>query len=411
MQSENSGENQVVPVDENGKVQVTKPKKRWTTMMFVEAFYAHTLGRKRQQGNFQVQGRDGGLQLLTYHATGEGYGNRWDNATQTRIAEVMTENIAVKLPDGLVISNANRLRYCGSHMAWGRRCPVGWGSAQTPTQATLEKLGAIPVPFSVFEQAQLDIRDVRIIEKAKSETVRISREEVERSGKRVKKIEKRHYVGASLMSVGDSCFLFDIDREELKHKLFNPFVVKLPREAKTIKEAYDILIPDAVRKAIKTGRRWERQGEWFFVYRYKNLPALPKVPAELAALAKNPPHVKDFGGTPTEGYEAGMNYRHSFDGTDEERRANQDKYRDAVTKHREVEQKVRDFAPHEGQLMQGDSRPNTVGGYIKIGEAVLVSGKISHTGREHRDLFLKDGWYEAIPNTAVGSWQVSGEID
>ncbi|MFH1619817.1 MAG: hypothetical protein ABIG11_07920 [bacterium] len=31
-------------------------------------------------------------------------------------------------------------------------------------------------------------------------------------------------------------------------------------------------------------------------------------------------------------------------------------------------------------------------------------------GREHRDLHLT-GWWEAIPNTAVASWQVTGEID
>ena len=415
MQSENKEVTQaqtgeVLPAGESGKVQVLKPKKCWTNGQFVEAFATGKLGRKGQQGNFRVHGSTNEVQVLKYKATGEGYsrcGTRWDPETKTRVQENMTENIAVKLTSGLVISNANRLEYCESSMAWGNRVSgTRWGNAQTKTQRTLEKNGAMPVPFSVFEQAKLDISMVRVVDKAKAENLRIITEKYE-GGKTVKEIEKRHYVGACLLEVDGTFFLFDIDREELKHKLFNPFVVKLPREAKTIKEAYDILIPDAVKKAIKTKRRWERQGEWFFVFRYKNLPKLPKAPKELQAIVDNPPHVKDFGGmADTDDYKEGETWCITFDDD-----ANRVKYLAACEQHEKTKQEIRDYSTHEGELRQGTSRPNTVEKYIKVGDKVLVTGKISHTGREHRDLLLKDGWYEAIPNTAVGSWQVSGEID
>jgi hypothetical protein len=39
-----------------------------------------------------------------------------------------------------------------------------------------------------------------------------------------------------------------------------------------------------------------------------------------------------------------------------------------------------------------------------------VTGKVKHTGREHKDLIL-EGYYEVYPNTSVRSFTITGDID
>jgi hypothetical protein len=39
-----------------------------------------------------------------------------------------------------------------------------------------------------------------------------------------------------------------------------------------------------------------------------------------------------------------------------------------------------------------------------------VNGNVRHTGREHEDLHL-DKWHIAVPNTAIQSFTIVGDID
>ena len=137
-----------------------------------------------------------------------------------------------------------------------------------------------------------------------------------------------------------------------------------------------------------------------------DLPAeLPEPPKELKAMADNPPDARLMGATANEHYEPGRNYCYDF--TD---KAQEALYEQKVKEWEAAVEKVRNYSPREGELRQGENRPNSVEKFLVLNGVVLVSGLVRHTGREHRDIRL-EGWWEPVPNTAVQSWQVSGEVD
>jgi hypothetical protein len=330
------------------------------------------------------------------------YEHTWNTQEQREVRSIEgKERLAVRLESGLTLSNANRLQYCGTHVVYGG--PRSYNSGQAPVQAYLEQAGAIPVPFSVFENAKLDIAKAKVVVKAPSETITVEVKEW-KNGKEITKDETRHYVGACLLEIDQNFFLFDIDREELKHKIFNPFVVKLPGATKTIEEAYLSLKPPKAVMAEMEGTPVERQGEWFFIKRFDELPAdLPKPPQELLDIVNNPPDARKMGIEVREGYNPGDYVSNS---NSRQWRA----YDKACDKWREAQEQVREFQPNPGSLQQGENRANNVELFVRTKEMILVSGTVSHAGREHRDVLLK-GWWEPVPNTAVQSWQISGEVD
>ena len=128
----------------------------------------------------------------------------------------------------------------------------------------------------------------------------------------------------------------------------------------------------------------------------------------MLATAKNAPHVSEFGGIPKLGYTAGEEYglSDSFPTSPE----NKERYLQAVEVWRKANDAIANSNPQRGSLRNGQNRPNNVEMLIVSGEKTYVSGKIVHSGREHRDLHLV-GWWEPIPNTAVESWQITGDID
>jgi hypothetical protein len=122
----------------------------------------------------------------------------------------------------------------------------------------------------------------------------------------------------------------------------------LPEKCSTIEEAYEMLKPDEVKRAEDIGETIYRQGEFFFIPAY------------------------------------------SIDGET--------------------------FIPQGGeeitQIRIGNSRPNTVSEGYAINGKFYVTGKISHTGREHADLFLDIfKWYKVVPNTSKANFQLTGDID
>ena len=48
---------------------------------------------------------------------------------------------------------------------------------------------------------------------------------------------------------------------------------------------------------------------------------------------------------------------------------------------------------------------------LLIDGRVFVSGKITHERGQHRTLFCKGLWYEAVKDTALASWNVAGSVD
>ncbi len=365
---------------------------------FITGFVKNTLGNMNKQGNYSSR-IENGVPTLVYTT----YENHWDSKEQREVRVVAgEERLAVRLDNGITLSNANRLRFCGTHLVYGNG--RSYNSGEVPAQTYMVQAGAVPIPFSVFHDANLEIARAKVIAKAPSENITVIVKEW-KDGKDVEREESRHYVGACLIELEHNFFLFDIDREELKHKIFNPFVVKLSGSYKTIEEAYLSLKPSKVVMAELEGIPVERQGEWFFIKRHDELPDLPQPPKELDDLVKTPPDARKFGISVKDHYELG-DYIYIRDSDS----PNLVKYREARDKWIEALAKIREFKPNPGSLRQGNNRPNNVELFVRSNNSVLVSGTVSHAGREHRDVLLK-GWWEPVPNTAVQSWQISGEID
>ncbi len=246
------------------------------------------------------------------------------------------------------------------------------------------------IPFNALKQAGLSLDTFREIDKGQEET--IYRKQVQdwlspaavetiKSDKRIRalvsksiknyKSEERfhityelaqHFTGASLFQVGDKRFLLDVDRIELKHGIINPFLVELKNNTvNTIAEAYQSLKPQEVVEAEAQGLKVKRQGEWFFIP-IDNL------------------------------YQTTVKFAHK-----------------RLVTTQEADQNFRGNVG-AGELRAGPNRPNRAECMVEIAGKFYVSGTISHTGREHADLELKE-FYQAIPNTSQTSWTITGDID
>jgi hypothetical protein len=253
---------------------------------------------------------------------------------------LVEEVLAVRLSSGQLVGNANRLNHA-VRKSFGRAVERD-GEIQRTLQESMAML-----PFSVFKESGLSPENIEFLDQTGPETVGVK---VTRwkDGKEVTKIEKRHFTGASLFRLGKKYFLFDIDRREIEHGIFNAFLVELPGPAKTVKDAYQSLKPKEVIDAEKRGVNVKRQGEVFF------LPTDKEVEPD---------------------------------------------------KERNWENKI---VEKRGVLQAGGNRPNYA---QRINEKTgLVSGKVEHSGREHAPLILK-GWFKPVPNTSTKSFQITGEID
>lgn len=231
------------------------------------------------------------------------------------------------------------------------------------------------IPFNVMKQAGLSVKDFVQVDSSKEETVYVNAETNWRgmpkaefeykitNAKNIKIIsenkefdkvmiqatwqEPRHFTGARLFKIKDQYFLMDIDRNEIQHGIFNPFLVNLPKACSTIAEAYESLKPEQVKNAEAQGLTVTRQGEWFFI------------PTEVVPILMN-------------------------QGQD---------------------------VSHRGALRAGNNRPNIVEFHTVDSNGIaFVKGEVSHQGREHKTIEL-NSWHIAIPNTSVTSWQLNGDID
>lgn len=248
------------------------------------------------------------------------------------------------------IGNSSRMSVVGTNVAFGNRTR-NWGN--TEPQRLMERMGIPMLPFGAFREAGLKVIDTRILEQSGSETVK---RHIKTDKKGNKTFADLHFTGATLFQNGSKFFLFDIDRLEIEHGVFNPFIVELPRAVSSVSEAYDSLIPLEVRTAKLEGKEVKRQGEHFFI----------KMSDANAFKADKAP-------------------KREWDDADAETRF--------------VEGRMR----AQGNRDHVATRFNAKTGY--------VSGFVKHQGREHLDTDLTSGWWKPVPNTAVKAFTISGDID
>jgi hypothetical protein len=329
------------------------PKAKDTRLNKILQAYLNTDENKLRLGHWFVDGSD-----LFYRI-----------ATAVGGSVNLKENLVAKKIDQdgktLIIGNSSVLGLIGRRVSYGH---AQENRDETEVQRILSVL--IPmIPFSVFDEAGLDLDQFHLIERGNSESLTRLRgtgkykknedgtiaqdEDYERI--EIMEPETVHFTGASLFRVQDKYFLFDIDRIEIENQIFNAFLVELPRACTTITEAYEMLKPDEVKAAEAKGLTVLRQGEFFFI--------------------------------PTDA---------KFEPTQRELRSYE----------REENGKTHENMP--GILQAGDNSPNRSTLFHK--ESGHVSGTVTHDGREHAPLKLK-GWYRAVPNTSTQSFTLRGDID
>ena len=268
--------------------------------------------------------------------------------------------IAVRLTSGQVVGNSSALPLIGRNVSFGRE---SLNSDVTEVQLRLSTLIQM-IPFTVFIEAGLDLNKYNLIDRGNEETVtRLVdnpkyKVKYDKNYNEVKQDvpeqidETVHFTGASLFEVDGKMFLFDIDRNEIKHKIFNAFLAEIPVQVKTIKDAYQSLKPKLVLDAESQGLEVLRQGEWFFI--------------------------------PVQG---------EFDPKKAGRERSDGERFEPLT------------------LRAGRNRPNTAEKYARLDDKThVVTGKIEHSGREHKTLVLKS-WFKPVPNTATQSFTITGDVD
>lgn len=243
--------------------------------------------------------------------------------------------------DGVFIGNASSI-----FMMRQANGKVSWISmTQQKIQRVLSECMPM-VPFRMFEENKLDLNTFQLVERAKDEVIEVLRGATPR---------KEHFMGAMVFSLerkGEgirSYYLFDIDRGDLKEQVINPFLSRLPRACRSVEDAYDSLMPEEVRTALKEGKAVVRQGEWFFIPVEGNF--------EIAKVRR-----PGSGGPP---------------------------------------------AHAEGVLQSKGNRAHytkklSVEGYVK--------GRVWHGGYEHPAIELST-WHKPVPNAAIESFTVTGGID
>lgn len=330
-------------------------------VMISKALHAflNTDEKKRQFGHYFVDGHE-----LYYRSV----------CTDRGQAELRENIIAKKISGGKdIIGNSSVLPLIGRRSAWGNEVE---NRGETEIQRRLSPLVTM-IPFSVFIEAKLDLDSFKIIVRGPEEKVTRLRNtgKWDKDNKPIIVEETVHFTGASVFSVSGKTFLFDIDRRELKHKIFNAFLVELPKPVKTIAEAYDILKPQAVKDAEAAGVEVKRQGEWFFI------PVDAVTSKKLDRIAGELPKPTD---------------------RDRWGRTEDNLYR--------MDLRAGNNRPNTGKGMRLDAQDNVVTGRDEKNATAYFTGAVEHSGREHAKLILK-GWYTAVPNTATRSFTITGDVD
>jgi hypothetical protein len=327
------------------------------------------------------------------------------------------ERIAYRLQDGSVLSNANQLTYVGRTFAWGSE-RSRWGRTEEPEQEWLQRAGAVPLPFTLFDEVpEMDVRDFEWIFKPTAERIKEIIPPAYNGDQPKTRI--RHFSGACIFAIGKDTYLFDIDRQEIgQHGIFNAFLTKLPKRVSTIQEAYDILIPDEVREANENDVEVKRQGEFFFIKHSDECPVKSDLTDEEIRVLRHPPSRIGFGITPVSGRRMAFVSDDRAPFGDGERSGEayildtleKQAFQKEALEYQRVLDKYNEVSAKPGVLGKSASGSHEVEKYLKVGEDVFASGVIKQNRRQHGDLVL-NGWYKVVANTGTISWTITGDID
>jgi len=359
--------------------------------------------KKKRWGNFKIIGGKETPRELVYQTVST-------DSYRPEEKETLTDVIATTLPSGKVLGNASILPLIGRTVSYGNEC---LNRSVTKIQTLMEQRKEFEsIPFSVFKEANLNLSTYTEVDSTGEETVtRKVQNPKWRSWRDVdnKNIpqfieETVHFMGARLFSVQNHDsglngvlktikFLFDIDRKEIDNKIFNPFLVQVPENGTpitSINQAYDCLMPDEVKEAIANGKHVKRQGEWFFI------------PTEIDPLSD----IAELTEEQRKEYALALAIR------------NQSRWNNSLTEMlgEELTKKysnignIPESEVKRMELRAGKNRPNLAEKGINTGGKSYVKGKVEHSGREHADIVL-EGWHIALPNTAIDSFTITGDID
>ena len=360
--------------------------------------------KKRVWGNFRIEDNK-----IVYRPTTplewNGANNKYEKAKESPF-----NLIATKTKGGTVLGNASILPLVGRYVSYGNE---QLNYSQTKIQSVMENSEYFDlIPFNVFAEADLDIDTYKMIDGSGSETIKRERpnpdykrnqyHEMKKKGIPENIIKDSHFMGSKLFSVnstdrekGEVKFLFDIDRNEIEHGIFNPFIVQAPENGtpiNTVKDAYSALIPKDVKIAMESGKDVKRQGEWFFIPCDES----PEEPEKVYTEAEKKELALALGIQRLGRYDNSYSEAKILLGNEEF-----DRLRNMVVPTKE---------PIRFVLKAGKNRPNNAEFGLQKDGVSYVKGEISHSGREHKTIILND-WHIAMPNTAIGSFTITGDVD
>lgn len=279
-----------------------------------------------------------------------------DYTIKTDIVTQLDKTVAFRDAKGQVFLNSEMLKISSFESAF-----LG---GQSVIQSKIREISKFSIPFNVLESASLKLNETKVLEQGPEGDFEVKTSNNSYSSN----TENRHFTGALLLENHGRKFLMDIDRKEIKNKLFNAFFVEVDGKVTSIEQAYDSMTPLEVKTSIKAGLKVERQGEWFFI------------PTNETITVKE----------------------------------------DKVLSWDRDQKETKVILRHN--LAHGKGRPNSL--YKPVGFGALdklVCGTVSHSGREHADLDLgqktnTDGTitfklWQVIPNTTVSNFTITGDID
>jgi hypothetical protein len=353
--------------------------------------------KKKRWGNFKIVGGKETPRELIYQTV--------SNDSYSQSKETLTDVIATTLPSGKVLGNASILPLIGRQVSYGNE---NLNRSVTKIQTLMEGRKEFDsIPFSVFQEAKLNLTTYTELDSTGEENVtRKVQNPKWSSWKKDETVpefieETVHFMGARLFSVesntdlGDKKikFLFDIDRKEIDNQIFNPFLVQVPENGTpitSIDQAYDCLMPNEVKDAIANGEHVKRQGEWFFI------PTKTNPLSKIAGLTEE--QRKEYA------LAMAIKKQSNWDTTLSEMLGEE-----LTEKYKNI-----GYIPEVGvkrmELRAGKNRPNHAEKGLNSDGISYVKGKVSHSGREHADIVL-EGWHIALPNTAIDSFTITGDID
>ena len=255
---------------------------------------------------------------------------------------------------------------------------------QAELRNALDGKRTIILPFSVLEEAKIDVSRLELVDVERSQNVDVVRHVKNReTGKLERKVVPVHLLGSAVFKAPyvKETVIPDEKRSEVDHwrtdQVFEDngwtrrtlkqevktgylisgldatgtdpwksyFLSVLPHAVTTVAEAYDALKPQPVLDAEAAGIDVFRQGEYFFV------------------------PVED---------DAGYN--------------GQAKKWEAI------------------QSRAGRTNNHIAANYVKVRRQQFAKGYVRHADKEHKQLHLK-GWHEVFENTAIRSWSTGGKVD